>query len=644
MPTPPVAIDALPAAPNPDSDEVAFDNAAWNWASALPNFRSQFNAASSITYTNAQEAVAAANTAVASAATATTQAGIATTQAGISTGKAAEASASADAASAASSSAASSATAAANSAAAAAALAGAFIGTSATVVAIGAGNKSFTTQAGELYTPGVFLTAVSQANSANFMFGQVVSYNSGTGALVLGVQATGGSGTFADWNLSLTGAQGAQGIQGLQGLTGGVNGGQMLAALDELKAANIAAAATTNVWSITGNSATLIGATTINSFGTAPQAGAKRTLIAASATPLTNSANLILPGGANFTTAAGDRLEIYAETTTQHRVTIFKANGTPVKMSGGATYTPRTANAQLTNADKGLFVDITSGTFTQTIDAVGTLDADWYVWLRNSGSGDVTIPSSDGVTNWKMYPGEARLLMRDGADFKSCVVRPFYKVFTASGNFIKPPGYQRFAGRAIGAGGGGAGSAAGWRGGAGGGGQSMPFSIAAVLFAASEVVTVGAGGPGSTTTATSGGNTTIGTLVTGFGGTRGMDLSGSSTDGAGGSGGGLVTYSGQYASSNNNNTTSDYGGGKGGNGTSGVGQAGGSSVHGAGGGGSGADSGTPAGGTSTYAGAGGNGGVTGGSNGTAPGGGGGGTRTGTGGSGARGELQIWGEI
>lgn len=115
-------------------------------------------------------------------------------------------------------------------------------------------------------------------------------------------------------------------------------GDNMSGALNELKAANISAAATTNVWSLAGNSATLTGTTTITSFGTAPQAGAKRTLIAGAATPLTHGANLQLPGGANYTTTAGDRLEIYAETTTQHRVSIFKADGTAVVANGSGLF------------------------------------------------------------------------------------------------------------------------------------------------------------------------------------------------------------------------------------------------------------------------------------------------------------------
>jgi hypothetical protein len=98
------------------------------------------------------------------------------------------------------------------SAASAAAIAGAFVGTSTTSLLIETESKTFATQSGEQYTDGVWMTAVSQANPNNWMFGQVTSYSGTT--LVIDVQAVGGSGTYDDWNLSLTGARGAQGPEG----------------------------------------------------------------------------------------------------------------------------------------------------------------------------------------------------------------------------------------------------------------------------------------------------------------------------------------------------------------------------------------------------------------------------------------------
>ena len=67
MATAPAPIDALPAAPNPDSPEATFDAAAYAWSAALPAWTTQANALGGTTYANAAEATAAAETATAQA-------------------------------------------------------------------------------------------------------------------------------------------------------------------------------------------------------------------------------------------------------------------------------------------------------------------------------------------------------------------------------------------------------------------------------------------------------------------------------------------------------------------------------------------------------------------------------------------------
>jgi hypothetical protein len=90
-----------------------------------------------------------------------------------------------------------------------------YVGTSTTSLAIGTGSKSITTQAGLAYVVGSPIRLASNANIANFMEGSVASY-SGT-SMTVTVAAVGGSGTFADWNLSLSGRQGATGATGNPG-------------------------------------------------------------------------------------------------------------------------------------------------------------------------------------------------------------------------------------------------------------------------------------------------------------------------------------------------------------------------------------------------------------------------------------------
>lgn len=339
----------------------------------------------------------------------------------------------------------------------------------------------------------------------------------------------------------------------------------------------------------------------------------------------------------------------------------------------------RTSNTALATANLGNLIDITSGTFTQTFDAAATLGDGWFCYIRNSGTGDITLdPNSsetiDGLTSYIMYPGEVRLVQCDGTALRTVVLSAFYRTFTAGGTFTKPPGYAAFSGLLWGAGGSGGKGGSGGRGSGGGGGASVPFTLAASAVGSSETVTIGAGGAAITAGATvgnAGGNSTFGSLVTAYGGGAGFAIgSASSISGGGGGGalgvggngsagnavggrprsagiaddnsgfggtGGSVTGSGYFAT---------YGGAAGGNGQgSGAASAAGASLYGGGGGGGQGTAGI-AGGTSVYGGAGGNGGTTAsGTDGTAPAGGGGGTITGaTSGAGARGELRIWGIV
>ena len=111
--------------------------------------------------------------------------------------------------------------------------------------------------------------------------------------------------------------------------------------------ANITAAATTEIWTTDGDTAHIAGSTGISSFGTAAQAGMRKFLIFDGAPLLTHGSNLNLPGSVDYQVVAGDMVEVYADTTTQHDVRVFKqslsggkavvyANGT--KSSG--TFTP----------------------------------------------------------------------------------------------------------------------------------------------------------------------------------------------------------------------------------------------------------------------------------------------------------------
>lgn len=80
-------------------------------------------------------------------------------------------------------------------------LATSFVATSATSVAIGTGSKSLTVSTGRTYYAGQYIGVFSTASPSNFMVGQVTSYDDATGALVVNVTHTGGSGTIASWTI-----------------------------------------------------------------------------------------------------------------------------------------------------------------------------------------------------------------------------------------------------------------------------------------------------------------------------------------------------------------------------------------------------------------------------------------------------------
>ena len=329
----------------------------------------------------------------------------------------------------------------------------------------------------------------------------------------------------------------------------------------------------------------------------------------------------------------------------------------------------RTSNTQIGASNRSNLIDITSGTFSQTFAAAATLGNGWFCYIRNSGTGDITLDPNgaetiDGLTSYIMYPGEVRLVQCDGTVLRTIVLSAFYSVFTGSGTFTKPPGYTAFTGLLWGGGGSG-GSSAGAQGG-GGGGACHIFSVNSAFLSASCTVTIASGGAGVASgngnaggnssfdgkfSAFGGaGNTTTSGVVVGAGG--GGALSAGLTAGSGGNpGGGTGTSSGQGfggAAGTGGSASSSYAGGASGAGTTSNSdaRAGGASVFGGGGGGS---IGTlsavgAAGGVSIYGGNGGASGTGGGVAGSAPGGGGGAAASGTSGAGARGELRIWGIV
>lgn len=355
---------------------------------------------------------------------------------------------------------------------------------------------------------------------------------------------------------------------------------------------------------------------------------------------------------------------------------VLRTNGTNASWGMPALFIDeRTSNTILGTGDDGTYVKITSGTFTQTFEDAATLGDGWQIILHNEGTGDITLDPDvsetiDGLASYIMYPGEVRLIQCDGIELVTIVLNTFSRTFTASGDFIKPPGYRFFEGLLWGGGGSGAKDTSGGAG--GGGGACHRFIIDSSSISATQAFTIGAGGAAVTTATTdgnAGGTSTIAT-VSAYGG-----AGGSSSLGTGGGGGGVMSAGGGTATqiggapsgggseASNEPLQSTYGGGRGGmpaaapvyGSSSYYGGGGGGSDTGAGvggasfyggGGGGGFDTASNAGGASVFGGSGGaSNGASSGVSGSTPAGGGGGTETGTqSGAGGNGQLTIWGVV
>jgi hypothetical protein len=74
--------------------------------------------------------------------------------------------------------------------------------TSTTSLTIGLGNKSLTVDASKSFLPGQSVSIAYTTTPTTWMHGIVVSYNSGTGALVVSVDYCVGSGTQAEWTIT----------------------------------------------------------------------------------------------------------------------------------------------------------------------------------------------------------------------------------------------------------------------------------------------------------------------------------------------------------------------------------------------------------------------------------------------------------
>jgi len=89
---------------------------------------------------------------------------------------------------------------------------------SSTTNTIGTGTLTFTVPSALGFQPGQFVLVQQTGNTANYMGGRIVSYSGTT--LTLSITTIGGSGTFSNWTIDVSGAPGATGSTGPQGIPG----------------------------------------------------------------------------------------------------------------------------------------------------------------------------------------------------------------------------------------------------------------------------------------------------------------------------------------------------------------------------------------------------------------------------------------
>lgn len=168
---------------------------------------------------------------------------------------------------------------------------------------------------------------------------------------------------------------------GLLALTGGT----LTGALNEAQGANIASAATVNLTTATGNYVHITGTTTITAITLAQ--GAPRTVVFDGALTLTNGASLLLPTGANITTAAGDTAVFRGEATGVVRCVVYHRKDGSALLSSSPSGSI-TASGYTVSTDKLLGRD-TAGTGAIEELAIGT---------GLSLSGGTLSATSSGIT------------------------------------------------------------------------------------------------------------------------------------------------------------------------------------------------------------------------------------------------------
>jgi hypothetical protein len=232
------------------------------------------------------------------------------------------------------------------------------------------------------------------------------------------------------------------------------------------------------------------------------------------------------------------------------------------------TITPSTQSASFTAASAtGLtnYLMTASTTMAATLPSASAAGVGWAKIFTNASTGttlatkiQTITPGSgtlDGLSSIVTYPGDTRIIVCDGTNFESILLKggavDILYSDTSSGTvtWVAPTGATSFDLTTWGAGGGGGASIVSTNlyavgGAGGGGGASNRLRMPAILMPVSNTLSIAKGGLGGTASVAAGvgGTTSFGALLAAYGG--GGGCLGSATTGAyipGGGGGGVLS-------------------------------------------------------------------------------------------------------
>ena len=202
-------------------------------------------------------------------------------------------------------------------------------------------------------------------------------------------------------------------------VAGGTGAITAIAAHDNLstKGADVASAATTDIGAATGSYIHITGTTGITALGTKTAGVVRKVVFDAALTLTHNGTSLILPSGANITTAAGDTAIFVSEGGGNWKCLVFQpASGLPIVGTGKGS---AIASASTISIGSNGFYHVTGTTAITDIDFTVAGDGRWAI-LEFDGALTLTHHSTTlvipGGANITTAAGDICMVVQDSGD------------------------------------------------------------------------------------------------------------------------------------------------------------------------------------------------------------------------------------